>query len=126
LYVRRFISAAAVLVSIGICIFITWISRDVDQSTILFNLAFLCVMLLMIGASILFGLGRLMGICRSLRDAAEEIRSGRAAARRKDDPLFQNDFHIAHTQFSEAQLYLSIEHFEEETVPQSPYGVFHH
>ncbi len=92
MYVRRFISAAAVLVSIGICIFITWISRDVDQSTILFNLVFLCVMLLMIGASILFGLGRLMGICRSLRDAAEEIRSGRAAARRKDDPLFQNDF----------------------------------
>lgn len=92
LYVRRFISATAALVSIGICIFITWISKDVDQSTIIFNLVFLGGMLLMVGASVLFGLGRLMSICRSLRDSIEEIRAGKASGRRKDDPLFQNDY----------------------------------
>lgn len=94
MYIRRFISILAAAVSIGVCIFITYISRDVDFQTILFNLLFLGVMLLMLLAVILFGMRRLSGICRGLRRGIARIKDSSAGGSLTDGdtPLFQNDF----------------------------------
>lgn len=74
MYTRRIISAAGAILSVGICAFITWFSRDVDQTTIFFNLGFLALMLIMVLSASLTGLRRLMQITRSLKSAAAAIR----------------------------------------------------
>lgn len=93
MYARRFLSAIAAMVSIAVCLFITWISRDVDQNTIVFNLVFLSVMLFMLAAAYLVGIRRLMSICKGLRQGIDAIRTGAEAdsdaARRS---MFQNEF----------------------------------
>ncbi len=93
MYARRFISAVAALISVGVCIFITWLSKDVDLGTILFNLVFLAIMLLMLSAAYLVGMRRLMSVCRGLRRGIDAIRSG--AETESDSTrfsMFQNDF----------------------------------
>ncbi len=94
MYIRRFISVLAAIVSVGVCLFITYISRDVDRQTILFNLAFLGIMLLMLLAVILFGMRRLAGVCRGLRTATRRIREASGTDRFTDEgrTLFRNDF----------------------------------
>ena len=47
---------AGAVLSIGVCVFITWFSRDVDRTTIFFNLGFLALMLCMILAASLTGI----------------------------------------------------------------------
>ena len=78
------------MLSIGVCVFITWFSRDVDQTTIFFNLGFLALMLCMILAASLTGLRRLMQITRSLKRATDAIRDRQGAS--ENTPLFENDF----------------------------------
>lgn len=94
LYIRRFISVLAALLSIGVCVFITYISRDADQSSILFNLTFLAVMLLMLLAAILFGIRRVMQICKGLRRAIDTVShaSENQLSLSEGYPLFQNRF----------------------------------
>lgn len=76
MYIRRTISILAAALSIGVCGFITYISRDVTQSTLLFNLLFLGVMLLMILAACLIGSRRLISDCSSLQKATRAIAAG--------------------------------------------------
>lgn len=95
MYIRRIISILASAVSVGICVFITYISRDVEASTIIFNLAFLVIMLLMIGAAYLIGLRRLMQDCRSLQRASDALKNAGGDLDTLTDgrnPLFQNPF----------------------------------
>ena len=80
LYTRRIISVAGAVLSIGVCVFITWFSRDVGRTTIFFNLGFLALMLCMILAASLTGMRRLMQITRSLRRATEAIRDRQGAS----------------------------------------------
>mgnify|MGYP000793324287 FL=1 len=75
MYIRRTISILASAISIGICVFITYISRDVDLSTILFNLSFLGVMLIMIGAAYAIGLRRLIQTGNGLKRATEALKN---------------------------------------------------
>lgn len=74
--------------------FITYISRDVDFSTLLFNLIFLTVMLLMIAAAYFIGLHRLMQVSKGLKRAAEAIKNGDAEGLSggSAQPLFENAF----------------------------------
>ena len=51
LYLRRTISILGAALSVGVCVFITYISREADFTTILFNLVFLGIMLLMTAAA---------------------------------------------------------------------------
>ena len=81
---------AGAALSVGVCVFITWFSRDVDQTTIFFNLGFLVLMLCMILAASLTGLRRLMQISRSLKSAAAAIRGRQGAS--EATPLFENAF----------------------------------
>lgn len=95
MYIRRTISILAAALSIGVCVFITYISRDVDQSTILFNLIFLGVMLLMVSAACIVCLRRLIQDCRGLKDAAAAIKNGNGEDFFTADGqtiLFQNEF----------------------------------
>lgn len=95
MYIRRIFSVAAAVLSIGICVFITYISRDVDLQTVLFNLGFLAVMLIMIVVSYLVGLRRLIGDCHSLNQASSMLRDGAPASIESSEgnfPLFQNSF----------------------------------
>lgn len=95
MYIRRTISILASAISIGICVFITYISRDVDLSTILFNLSFLCVMLIMIGAAYAIGLRRLIQTGNGLKRATEALKNAGDDLDTLTDgrnPLFQNDF----------------------------------
>lgn len=94
MYIRRFISVLAAAVSVGICVFITYISRDVDRGTILFNLTFLGIMLLMLLVVVLFGVRRLMQVCKGLRTGIEAVRKSAESGLLLDDdhPLFQNEF----------------------------------
>lgn len=95
MYIRRIISILASAVSVGICVFITYISRDVEASTIIFNLTFLVIMLLMIGAAYLIGLRRLMQDCRSLQRASDALKNAGGDLDTLTDgrnPLFQNPF----------------------------------
>ena len=81
---------AGAVLSIGVCVFITWFSRDVDRTTIFFNLGFLALMLCMILAASLTGMRRLMQITRSLRRATGAIRDRQGAS--ETTPLFENAF----------------------------------
>lgn len=95
MYIRRIISILASAVSVGICVFITYISRDVEASTIIFNLTFLVIMLLMTGAAYLIGLRRLMQDCRSLQRASDALKNAGGDLDTLTDgrnPLFQNPF----------------------------------
>lgn len=94
MYIRRFISVLAAALSIGVCVFITYISRDVDQGTILFNLVFLGVMLVAVAAAYLAGLRRLMQDCRGLTHAAELIQNETdpSVLRKDTTELFGNEF----------------------------------
>lgn len=95
MYIRRTISILASAVSVGICVFITYISRDVDLSTILFNLSFLGVMLIMIGAAYAIGLRRLIQAGNGLQRATEALKNAGGDLDTLTDgrnPLFQNDF----------------------------------
>lgn len=94
MYIRRVISVLAAALSIGVCVFITYISRDVDQSTILFNLVFLGVMLLMLLAACAFGVFRLMDVCKGLRNGIRTIKnaSEQGVAISNSHSLFDNRF----------------------------------
>ncbi|MCD8075317.1 MAG: MotA/TolQ/ExbB proton channel family protein [Lachnospiraceae bacterium] len=75
LYARRFISVLTAALAVGICVFITYISRDVEVASLAINLGFLAVMLLAILASFFTGLLRLMNISKGLKHGAETIRT---------------------------------------------------
>lgn len=94
MYARRTVSVIAAALSVGVCAFITYISRDVDLNTLLFNLGFLAVMLLMILVSCFAGLRRLMQISRSLARAADTVSAGHFSEEYASDahPLFKNRF----------------------------------
>lgn len=95
MYIRRIISILASAVSIGICVFITYISRDVDMYTIVFNLSFLGVMLLMTGAACATGLRSLIQSCSGLQRATEALKNAGGDLDVLTDgrnPLFQNGF----------------------------------
>lgn len=66
----------AAALSICVCGFITYISRDVTQATLLFNLLFLGIMLLMILASCIVGSRHLIQDCSRIRTAAQSILNG--------------------------------------------------
>ncbi len=96
MYLRRFISVLLVALAIGVCVFITYISRDVDQNTIIFNLSFLGIMLAAVIAAFAAGLRRLMGDCRGLRQGTDTVREGSVPDALSADndrfSLFQNPF----------------------------------
>lgn len=95
MYIRRAISMLAAAISVGVCVFITYISSDVEQETLLFNLAFLAVMLIMVAASCIVCLGRLIRDCSSLKIATQAIRDGQGEAFFNADEhsvLFENEF----------------------------------
>ncbi|MCD7955540.1 MAG: MotA/TolQ/ExbB proton channel family protein [Lachnospiraceae bacterium] len=75
MYARRFISVATAALAIAICVFITYISRDVDTMSLVINFSFLAVMLLAIGVSFFSCLQRLARISKSLALTAEQIRT---------------------------------------------------
>lgn len=76
LYLRRIISILTAILSISVCGFITYISRDVTQSTLLFNLLFLGIMLLMILAACIAGSRHLIQDCSKIRNATQSILDG--------------------------------------------------
>lgn len=95
MYIRRFISVVSAAVSVGVCVFITYISRDVDFDTILFNLVFLAAMLIMLAAAWLIGIRRLMGVCKGLQRAAGIVKNGDTVSVSTADGavlLFENEF----------------------------------
>lgn len=97
MYLRRTISIVGAALSIGVCVFITYISRSSDSSTILFNLGFLAVMLLITAAACLGSLRHLIQMSSALTRASNTIRQsgGSCSVSSWDDPsspLFQNAF----------------------------------
>ena len=96
MYLRRTISILGAALSVGVCVFITYISREADFTTILFNLVFLGVMLLMTAAACFSGLRRLIQTTCALKRASDKIRqtASKDAASWDDPsaPLFQNAF----------------------------------
>ncbi|MCC8045612.1 MAG: MotA/TolQ/ExbB proton channel family protein [Clostridiales bacterium] len=93
MYARRFISVATAALAIAICVFITYISRDVDTASLVINFSFLAVMLLAIGASFFTCLLRLVRISKSLALTAEQIRTAGADSDViLKEHLFNNDF----------------------------------
>lgn len=95
MYIRRFISVLAAAISVVICVFITYISRDVDFGTIIFNLSFLAVMLLMVFAACSAGMFRLMQICKGLKNGIAAVKNGTAQTLNASNgtlSLFENDF----------------------------------
>ena len=96
LYLRRIISILGAALSVGVCVFITYISREADSTTIFFNLGFLAVMLLMTAAACISGLRRLIQVTRALKRASDKIRqtTSKDAAVWDDPsaPLFRNAF----------------------------------
>ena len=95
LYIRRFLSALAAVLSVGVCVFITYISRDVDRSTIIYNLAFLSLMLLMVAGACLVGLRRVMQVSKGLKRGIAAIKSSDAlslSVLNGSAPLFQNEY----------------------------------
>lgn len=95
MYIRRIISVLAAAVSVGVCVFITYISRDVDLSTLIFNLTFLGVMLVMVLAACFVGIRRLMQVNRGLRRGIVSVKEGASttlSAAAGSLPLFQNAF----------------------------------
>ena len=73
LYLRRTISILGAALSVGVCVFITYISREADFTTILFNLVFLGVMLLMTAAACFSGLRRLIQTTCALKRASDKL-----------------------------------------------------
>lgn len=71
---RRFISVLTAVLAIGVCVFITYISRDVELTSLAVNLGFLAVMLIAILASLFTGMLRLTRISKALAKASEDIR----------------------------------------------------
>lgn len=96
MYLRRFISVLLTALAIGVCVFITYISKGVDQNTIIFNLVFLGIMLLAVISAFAVGLRRLMQDCRGLRHGIDTIHNGGIldglAAAGDGASLFQNSF----------------------------------
>lgn len=94
MYIRRLIAVLAAALSIGVCGFITYISRDASRSSVLFNLTFLAVMLLMLLAACLFGLRRLMSACRGLRNGIAAVQNAAEGDSLPADgiALFRNTF----------------------------------
>ena len=96
MYLRRTISILGAALSVGVCVFITYISREADFTTILFNLVFLGIMLLMTAAACFSGLRRLIQTTCALKRASDKIRqtASKDAASWDDPsaPLFQNAF----------------------------------
>lgn len=95
MYIRRTISLLAAALSVGICGFITYISRDVTQTTLLFNLLFLAVMLLMILAACMIGTRRLISDCSHIQKASCAIAAGERElffAADEAVPVFHQEF----------------------------------
>lgn len=94
MFARRFISGIAAALSIGVCVFITYISRDTDQGTLLFNLIFLAIMLVMLITACLIGIRRLILVSSGLHRAIDAIRNKETEklAGAEAQPLFQNAF----------------------------------
>jgi len=93
LYARRFVSVMTAAIAVGICVFITYISRDVEATSLAINLGFLAVMLLAILASFFTGLRRLMNVSKGLSQGAEFIRTlAPDDETRLPDDFFKNDF----------------------------------
>ncbi len=92
MYIRRFISVLAAVLSVGVCVFITYISRDVDLATIVFNLSFLGLMLLMLLAACLAGLRRLVQSCKGLKRGIAAIENGAFNTSNGGRIVFQNAF----------------------------------
>lgn len=95
MYARRIVSVLLAALAVGVCAFITFISRDVDNTTLMFNLAFLGIMLLAIGAAWIAGFGRLLQDCKALQHGIDEIRKGPNPAQiagKSEAPLFENEF----------------------------------
>ncbi|MCD8347540.1 MAG: MotA/TolQ/ExbB proton channel family protein [Lachnospiraceae bacterium] len=79
--------------AVGICVFITYISRDVETASLAINLGFLAVMLIAIVASFFTGLLRLMKVSKSLNHGAELIRTmAPDGETRLPDGFFGNEF----------------------------------
>lgn len=89
MYIRRFLSIAAAALSIAVCVFITYISRDTGAATIYFNLGFLAVMLCMVCVAYLSGVLRLIRASRALQRGADAVRAGTP---QPQEPLFQYEF----------------------------------
>ncbi|MCD7819221.1 MAG: MotA/TolQ/ExbB proton channel family protein, partial [Lachnospiraceae bacterium] len=93
MYVRRIISVLTAALAIGVCVFITYISSDVNTSSLVINLAFLGVMLVSILAAVFTCLRRLCGIRKSLVRVTDRIRSlAEDEETLLEDEPFQNDF----------------------------------
>ncbi|MCD7735989.1 MAG: MotA/TolQ/ExbB proton channel family protein [Lachnospiraceae bacterium] len=93
MYARRVISVLTAMLAVGVCVFITYISGDVNTSSLVINLSFLGVMLLAILAAIFTGLRRLSRISSSLARATDIIRTSASDdGLHSQDGLFQNDF----------------------------------
>ncbi len=82
MYVRRTLSILASALAIGVCAYITYISRDVEASSLAINFGFLGVMILAILISI-FGLARLISVSRGLARAVDIVRTSAS-----EDELF--------------------------------------
>lgn len=96
MYIRRTISVLGAALSVGVCVAITYVSRDAGNSTILFNLGFLAVMLLMIAASYLVGLRKLIqaetALARGVNAVNKASGDGAKLSESEAFPLFQNPF----------------------------------
>ncbi len=96
MYIRRTVSALAAALSVGICVFITYFSRDTENATIYFNLGFLALMLLMLAAAWALGLRRLIqaesGLSRGTRRLRQAAQESQPIPGGDGDPLFQNAF----------------------------------
>ena len=95
MYIRRTVSILGCALALAVCVFITYISRDVDAQTIFYNLGFLAVMLLMLLAASLTCLRRLMQVSRGLARGTAAVSEGAfssLAAADGSTPLFENAF----------------------------------
>ncbi|MCD8336144.1 MAG: MotA/TolQ/ExbB proton channel family protein, partial [Lachnospiraceae bacterium] len=90
---RRIISVVTAVLAVGICVFITYISRDVEITSLAINLGFLAVMLIAILASFFTGLLRLMNISKALGHGADFIHTlVPDGETRLPDGFFENEF----------------------------------
>ncbi len=93
MYGRRFISVLTAALAVGICVFITWISRGVEISSLAINLGFLGIMIIAILISLFTGLLKLTRISRALSRAADSIReSDSEESTLLQNQLFDNKF----------------------------------
>ncbi len=75
MYARRSISVLTSLLAIGVCVYISYISRDVGTNSLAINLGFLGIMVIAVLLSIFTGVVRLTRISSGLRRAADIIRT---------------------------------------------------